>query len=135
MGMKVLIVDDSSIMRKILQRSLSTSAALDIESYVEAADGGDAMEKFESDGRFGLVFCDIRMPNVDGLEFLKKLRDSPHAGAPVIMVAAEGGEKIVMEAIRNGAKGFVLKPFTAEQLSRAVRNLFWSSLGRTPPLK
>ncbi len=55
MGMKVLIVDDSSIMRKILQRSLSTSAALDIESYVEAADGGDAMEKFESDGRFGLV--------------------------------------------------------------------------------
>jgi len=123
MGMKVLIVDDSSIMRKILQRSLSKSSALDIDFYVEATDGGDAMEKFESDGPFNLIFSDIKMPNVDGLEFLKKLSDSPHSGTPVIMVASEGGEQIVMEAIQSGAKGFVLKPFTAEQLSRAVRNL------------
>ena len=70
--MKVLIVDDSSIMRKILQRSLSKSSALDIDFYVEATDGGDAMEKFESDGPFNLIFSDIKMPNVDGLEFLKK---------------------------------------------------------------
>jgi two-component system chemotaxis response regulator CheY len=124
MGMKVLIVDDSSIMRKILQRSLGISSALDIESYVEATDGADAMNKFESDGPFSLVFSDIKMPNVDGLEFLKKLGDSPHGGTPVIMVASEGGEQIVMEAIQCGAKGFVLKPFTADQLSAAVRNLF-----------
>lgn len=123
MGMKVLIVDDSSIMRKILQRSLSNLDALNVESYVEASDGDDAMDKIECDGPFGLVFSDIRMPNVDGLEFLKKLRDSTHAGTPVIMVASEGGERIVMEAIQSGAKGFVLKPFTAEQLSRAIRNL------------
>ena len=123
MGLKVLIVDDSYIMRKVLQRSVSTSSSLDIDSFVEASDGAEAMDKMASDGPFSLIFSDVRMPNIGGIEFLRRLRASPYRGIPVIMVTGEGGERAVMEAIQHGAKGFVMKPFTAAQVDAAIRNV------------
>jgi two-component system chemotaxis response regulator CheY len=60
------------------------------------------------------------MPNVNGLDLLRRLQETPHKGVPVIMVTTEGGEKTVLEAISLGAKGFVRKPFTAEQMEAAL---------------
>lgn len=67
-----------------------------------------------------VIFSDINMPNVNGLEFLRLLKESPHKDLPVIMVTTEGGEKTVMEAISLGAKGFIRKPFTAAQMVDAL---------------
>ena len=119
MAMNVLIVDDSSVMRKIVERSLRQSTKEAIDSVVEASDGAEALEKLQQ-GPIQAVFCDVNMPNVNGLEFLRRLKDSPQAGTPVIMVTTEGGEKTVMEAISLGAKGFIKKPFTSPQMEAAL---------------
>ena len=119
MAMNVLIVDDSSVMRKIVERSLRQSSKEPIDSIVEASDGAEALEKLKST-QVHAVFCDVNMPNVSGIEFLRLLRDTPQAGTPVIMVTTEGGEKTVMEAISLGAKGFIKKPFTSPQMEAAL---------------
>ena len=119
MGLCVLIVDDSSVMRKILERSLRQASESAIDEVIEAGDGGEAMEKLEG-ASVSVIFSDINMPHVNGLEFLRLLKESPHKDLPVIMVTTEGGEKTVMEAISFGAKGFIRKPFTAAQMVDAL---------------
>ncbi len=119
MGLNVLIVDDSSVMRKIVERSLRQAAKEPIDSVVEAGDGGEAIDKLGGSA-IQVVFSDINMPNVNGLEFLRKLKETPHSETPVIMVTTEGGEKTVLEAIQLGAKGFIKKPFTPAQMEAAL---------------
>ncbi len=119
MGISVLIVDDSSVMRKILERSLRQAYTAGIDSVIEAGDGAEALQKLNGDS-FTVIFSDINMPNLNGLDFLKKLQETPHKSVPVIMVTTEGGEKTVMEAISLGAKGFIRKPFTAAQMEAAL---------------
>ena len=119
MGLSVMIVDDSSVMRKIVERSLRQAAKQGIDEVLEAGDGGEAIEKL-SGKTVNVIFSDINMPNVNGLDFLRKLQETPHSGLPVIMVTTEGGEKTVMEAIELGAKGFIRKPFTPVQMETAL---------------
>jgi two-component system chemotaxis response regulator CheY len=119
MGLKVLIVDDSSVMRKILERSLRQAWKKGIDAVVEAGDGGEALDKLGCQA-VEIIFSEINMPNVNGLDFLRKLKESPHKHLPVIVVTTEGGEKTVLEAISLGAKGFIRKPFTAEQMEAAL---------------
>ena len=118
MPFNVMIIDDSSVMRKIVERSLR-QASKDVGDVLEAGDGGEAIEKLGG-ASVGVIFSDINMPNVNGLEFLRRLKETPHSGLPVIMVTTEGGEKTVMEAIELGARGFIRKPFTAEQMEAAL---------------
>ena len=119
MGINVLIVDDSSVMRKIVERSLRRAAKDPVDNVIEAGDGGEAMEKLAG-AAVQVVVSDINMPNVNGLDFLRKLRESPQAATPVIMVTTEGGEKTVLEAIELGAKAFIKKPFTPAQMEAAL---------------
>jgi two-component system chemotaxis response regulator CheY len=120
MGLKVLIVDDSSVMRKILERSLRQAWKNGIDAVVEAGDGDEAMKKLGVEA-VEVILSDINMPNMNGLDFLRTLKESPHKDLPVIMVTTEGGEKTVLEAISLGAKGFIRKPFTAEQMEAALQ--------------
>ncbi len=119
MGLNVLIVDDSSVMRKILGRSLRQARTSGIDEILEANDGAEALEKLNGDA-IHMIFSDINMPNVNGLEFLRRLKETLHKDLPVIMVTTEGGEKTVMEAISLGAKGFIRKPFTTAQMEGAI---------------
>ena len=119
MGINVMIVDDSSVMRKIVERSLRQAYKDPIDQVLEAGDGGEAIDKLQS-ASVNVIFSDINMPNVNGIEFLKRLKDSPQAGAPVIMITTEGGEQTVLEAIQLGAKGFIRKPFTPVQMEAAL---------------
>ena len=119
MDMNILIVDDSSVMRKILERSLRQAVPNGIEQVVEAGDGAEALAKLDA-GPIQLIFSDINMPNMNGLDFLRSMKETPHKDLPVIMVTTEGGEKTVMEAISLGAKGFIRKPFTPQQMESTL---------------
>jgi two-component system chemotaxis response regulator CheY len=113
--MDVLIVDDSSAIRKILQRVLQQTD-VPIGDIHEAADGIQALAVLR-DKTVGLIFSDINMPNMDGLQLLSHLRASDvWKKVPVLMITTEGSQAKVMEALELGASGYVRKPFTLDQI-------------------
>jgi len=120
--LKVLIVDDSAVMRKIVERALR-QGGLDLGEVLEAANGAEALTQVQK-GPLDLILSDINMPIMDGLEFLKSLADLESArGVPVVMITTEGSEARVVEALSNGAKGYLRKPFTPEQVQERVAPL------------
>ncbi|MFY9804714.1 MAG: response regulator [Candidatus Acidiferrales bacterium] len=117
--LKVLIVDDSSVMRKIVERALR-QAGLDIAEVVEASNGAEALAEVQK-GSLDLILSDINMPVMDGLEFLKGVAGVECAkGVPVVMITTEGSEARVVEALSAGARGYLRKPFTSEQVKERV---------------
>ena len=119
----VLIVDDSAAIRKILQRVLR-QAEVPVGTVYEAGDGVEALEALKNQ-TVGLVLSDINMPNMDGLEFLTKVRAEPAwRDLPVLMISTEGAQAKVLEAVERGASGYVRKPFTADQIKEKLAGLF-----------
>jgi len=120
--LRVLIVDDSSVMRKIVERSLR-QAGLDIGEVLEASNGAEGLAEVQK-GTFDLILSDINMPAMDGLEFLRGLAGIESAkNIPVVMITTEGSEARVVEALSVGAKGYIRKPFTPEQVKERVMPL------------
>lgn len=114
-----LIVDDSSVMRKIVERALR-QAGLTIAAVLEASSGVEALELVRG-RRVDLILSDINMPNMDGLEFLRQLREQDLApDVPVVMITTESSEDHVHEALAAGAQGYIRKPFTAEQVKERI---------------
>jgi two-component system chemotaxis response regulator CheY len=120
MEINVLIVDDSAVMRKIIGRSIRQAASDILKDIYEAGDGIEALAELDKH-EVTMIFSDVNMPNMSGMEFLRALGDTPHKGKPVIMVTTEGVEKTVLEALSLGAVGFVRKPFEASQLEAVIR--------------
>jgi len=117
--MRVLIVDDSSVMRKIVARSLQ-QAGLTITQVLEAGNGSEALAVVQRE-KVDLILCDINMPVMDGLEFVKQLSGVESAcGIPVVMITTEGSEGHVVQALSAGARGYIRKPFTPEQVREQV---------------
>jgi two-component system, chemotaxis family, chemotaxis protein CheY len=118
-SIRALIVDDSSVMRKIVARSLR-QAGIDLSQVLEAGNGAEALSVLQ-ENQVDLILCDINMPVMDGLEFIKQLSTVEKAkGVPVIMVTTEGSESHVIQALSSGALGYLRKPFTAEQIKEHV---------------
>lgn len=118
-GITVLIVDDSSVMRKIVERALR-QAGLDLSRVLEAGSGREGLAVLERE-RADLVVSDINMPNMDGLEFLRQIQSRGlAAGAPVVMITTESGEEHVRDALAAGAQGYIRKPFTPDQVRERV---------------
>lgn len=118
-GVRALIVDDSAVMRKIVERSLR-QAGLDPLVVREAGTGVEALEILRGDG-VDLILTDINMPAMDGLEFVRQIRAQNLApGVPVVMITTESSEEHVKQAIQAGARGYIRKPFTAEQVKERV---------------
>lgn len=118
-SIRALIVDDSSVMRKIVERCLR-QAGLDLSDVKEASNGLEAIALLK-DNQFDLVLSDINMPVMDGLEFVRNAQQIEQAkGTPIVMITTEGGEKHVMEALSLGAKGYIRKPFTPDQVKDHV---------------
>lgn len=114
-SIQVLIVDDSSVMRKIVERSLR-QAGVELAKVFEAGNGAEALAVL-AENRVELILCDINMPVMDGLEFVKQVPGVENAkGAAVIMITTEGSEAHVVQALSAGARGYIRKPFTAEQV-------------------
>jgi two-component system chemotaxis response regulator CheY len=119
---RILIVDDSTVMRKIVERSLR-QAGLDTLVVHEAGSGTEGIEVLRVH-TVDLILSDINMPSMDGLEFLRQIRAQDLApGVPVVMITTESSEEHVKQAILSGAQGYIRKPFTAEQVKERVLSL------------
>jgi two-component system chemotaxis response regulator CheY len=121
---RALIIDDSAVMRKVIERALRQSG-LEISEVVQASNGEEALEILRADAlsssKMGLIISDINMPVMDGLQFLEAKRDQKLAeGVPVVMITTEGSEPFVLRAIAAGAQGYICKPFTADQVKARV---------------
>lgn len=122
MGKKVLIVDDSNTMRKIVSRSLR-QAGLDFDEILEAGDGQQALDVLTA-GPVDLVLSDINMPNMNGIEFLKaKAENDAIKAIPVVMISTETGADIIGEATSLGAVGAIKKPFTPDAVNSIIAPL------------
>ncbi len=116
---RALIVDDSSVMRKIVERSLR-QAGLDPLVVHEAGSGVEGLDVLRT-AQVDLILSDINMPVMDGLEFVRQIKAQNLAqGVPVVMITTESSEEHVKQAILAGARGYIRKPFTAEQVKERV---------------
>jgi len=118
MAKKILLVDDAAFMRKMIKDTLSKNGYTEL---FEAVDGADAVAKY---GEIApdLVIMDITMPNMDGLEALKAIR-AKDGNASVVMCSAMGQESMVMDAVRSGAKDFIVKPFKPDRVLKTVTTI------------
>lgn len=116
---RTLIVDDSTVMRKIVERALR-QAGLELAVVHEAGTGVEGLDVLRAKP-VDLILSDINMPTMDGLEFLRQIRAQHLAeGVPVVMITTESSEEHVKQAILAGARGYIRKPFTAEQVKERV---------------
>ena len=116
MSKKILIIDDAAFMRMMIKDILTKNG---YEIAGEAENGQKGIEKFK-DCNPDLVTLDITMPEMDGLTALKKIKEID-SNAKIIMCSAMGQQAMVIEAIQNGAKDFIVKPFEADRVLEAVK--------------
>jgi two-component system chemotaxis response regulator CheY len=122
MSFNVMIVDDSPAMRSFIRRTLELSGA-QIEQYVEAGDGQEALEKLRV-GPVDVILTDINMPRMNGDQFVRSLEsDSSLCEIPVIVVSTDRTESRAREMLALGAKGYVTKPFLPEALREEIEKI------------
>ena len=119
---KILIVDDAAFMRMMIKDILTKNG---YEVAGEAENGVVAVSKY-AELKPDLVLMDITMPEKDGIQALKDIK-AADAGAKVIMCSAMGQQAMVIEAIQNGARDFIVKPFAADRILEAVRKVIGQS--------
>jgi len=135
---KFLVVDDSSTMRKIVMKSIK-GAFDEPPIFCEAGDGLEALEVLSKEEGIECIFCDVNMPNMDGIELVRTLRDQKlHASInlgdisiiknvgytiPILMITTEGGLEKVQEAMTAGANDYLKKPFTPAELAEKLKTL------------
>jgi two-component system chemotaxis response regulator CheY len=120
-GMKILIVDDFSTMRRIIENVLRH---LGFNDTHEAADGNSALAMLQN-GNFDFLVTDWNMPGMSGIDLLKAVRaDAKLASLPVLMVTAESKREQIIEAAQAGVNGYIVKPFTAITLKEKIEKIF-----------
>ena len=113
---KVMICDDAAFMRMMI-KDILTKNGYNIAG--EAENGAKAVEKY-NELKPDLVLMDITMPEMDGIQALKKIKESD-PNAMVIMCSAMGQQAMVIESIQSGAKDFIVKPFQADRVLEAIK--------------
>ena len=118
MAKKVLVVDDAAFMRMMLKDILSKNG---YEVVGEGVNGNDGFEKYK-ELKPDIVTLDITMPECDGLQFLKKIKEFD-AAANVVMCSAMGQQAMVIESIQSGAKDFIVKPFQQDRVLESLAKI------------
>ncbi len=118
MAKTILIVDDAAFMRMMIKDILTKNG---YNVVGEAENGGKAVEKYKELSP-DLVIMDITMPEVDGIQALKEIKQY-NADSQIIMCSAMGQQAMVIEAIQAGAKDFIVKPFQADRVIEAVKKV------------
>lgn len=115
----IMVIDDSVSLREVVGISLRTAGY----EVIEACDGKDALSKLNG-RKVQLMICDVNMPVMDGISFVKEVKQLPrHRFVPIIMLTTESRESRKVEGQLAGAKAWVVKPFRPEQMLRAVSKL------------
>jgi two-component system, chemotaxis family, chemotaxis protein CheY len=116
--MKILLVDDSSSMRRIQKKLLGQLGETDV---VEASDGIVALQELENIGQVDLILTDWNMPNMDGITFVREVRAKEQwKSIPIIMVTTEGEKSRIVEAAQAGVNNYLTKPFTPDLLAKKI---------------
>jgi len=116
--LKILVVDDSSTMRRIIKNTL---ARLNYKDVIEAENGVEAWAQMEENKDLGMLITDWNMPEMNGLELVKKVRASGDFNdLPIIMVTTEGGKTEVITALKAGVNNYIVKPFTPQVLKEKL---------------
>jgi chemotaxis signal transduction protein/ABC-type nitrate/sulfonate/bicarbonate transport system substrate-binding protein len=125
--MKILLVEDSKITRKMELKALNE---IGFHNIVEADDGDEAIAKLQAEGDIHLILSDWNMPNKDGFELLNWVRSSEgFSGIPFIMATARGEKKQTAKASDAGVSNFITKPFSAAELDAVIENTFKAGKG------
>ena len=120
--MNCLIVDDSRIMRNIIKNSIINEGLKGFE-FLEASDGREALAIIQSNS-VDVLLLDWNMPNLNGLELVKKLRKDPrYAALPIIMITSEAAKYNVIEAVKEGVTDYLLKPVSDRTLSEKLKTI------------
>ncbi len=122
--MRVLVVDDSNVMRRVISGALRQAGMDEID---EAAGGLEALNAV-NEHDYGLIMMDWNMPNMDGLEAVIAIREKGNE-TPIIMVTTENDKRQVLEAIRAGVSAFVTKPFTPETIVGKIKDTLEAVVG------
>ncbi len=118
MSKKVLVIDDSEVLRKIIEFNLKR-AGFEVVQATNGQEGLEAIEREKPD----LVFLDIMMPKMDGFAVLKKLKERGLTDIPVIVITAKGGENDAAQATKLGAVAVMTKPFSPKKLVEIATEL------------
>jgi two-component system chemotaxis response regulator CheY len=120
---KVMVVDDSSVMRQIIKNNLK-QLGFEISNLLDAEDGEEALKKI-GEGEVDLVISDWNMPRMTGIDLLRAVRsDDALKELPFLMVTSEADKEKVMEAVQAGVNQYIVKPFNANQLKEKIREIF-----------
>ena len=120
MNKKIIVIDDSQTIRDQVGTTLRRAGY----EILEAVDGIDGQRVIEKSPDAALVICDVNMPQRNGLELLESVRkDDRFKAMPFVMLTSEGQPHLIERARKNGAKGWLVKPFKADLLLAAVRKL------------
>lgn len=119
MAFNFLIVDDSPVMRKVIIKTVKLSG-VDIGDMYEAGNGIEGLEEARNNW-IDLILTDINMPEMDGITFIKELKeDEVLKSIPVIVISTEGRDEVVQEALSYGANDYITKPFRPEEIGNNV---------------
>ena len=118
MSKKIMLVDDAAFMRMTIKNALTKAGYVNI---IEASDGQIAVETYQKEHP-DLVIMDITMPNMDGIQALQAIKTADPE-ARVVMCSAMGQEGMVVEAIKLGAKDFIVKPFKQDRILQTVEKI------------
>jgi two-component system chemotaxis response regulator CheY len=126
MSYNILIVDDSKSMRKVIRKTLAASG-FRVGECIEAGNGREALDALANNW-IDLILSDIHMPEMDGMELLRRLReDATWKDLPVVYITTESNEDRLQELVRLGARGYIRKPFKPEE----IRALLSDVMGET----
>lgn len=115
---RILVVDDSAAMRQMMISGVM-EAGYEGSEFVEAADGVAGLERLRSES-VDLILSDLHMPNMDGLQFLQAIR-AESIPVPFIMVTTDQSKQQRQKARAAGADGYLMKPFTSDELAEKIR--------------
>ena len=122
MALKLMIVDDSATMRKIIMRTVRMSG-LEFDRTEEAGSGVEALQKLQG-GPVDVILCDINMPEMNGTELVKKARELPTcSNTKIVMVSTESAQDLIDQVMHDGADGYITKPFTPEKFQEKLTPL------------
>jgi len=119
--LKLLVVDDSSTMRRIIKNTLQR---LGFNDVLEAEHGVEAWQVMERTPDINVLITDWNMPEMNGLDLVRKVRaDKRYDGMPIIMVTTEGGKTEVITALKAGVNNYIVKPFTPQVLKEKLEDV------------